>query len=333
MHTKKWMTCFTAEETPRGEKIAAAATYLDTQSKKEEGTLPTDTNSLEACVRMISDVEIESGDAGLFTSIASYLKASPAFQSADYLEDYFDLDFEAADPLFEVDYTGHYTFVPNQMLPEVFAAERPCLLRLARFYFEHAGTLPRLKPTLEGVALPMLELSSVHVKEFRLSESVFMGGVFNDCNFESVAMHDATLNNCTFTGCRFDRVNFSQCDLDGARYTSCTFEGVSLRDTCFDNVTFQNCRFIEVELCAVDFGAADLGSCTFEKCWVSHARMSQVTGLAQKQLDTFFGGDTTILPTHLKRPHVWPGKSDITTWRRWIKTGEVLESTASIEYE
>jgi len=333
MNTKECTTCFTAEETPRSEKIAAAVRYLNTQSKRDEGTLPADTKSLEACVRMVSDIEIVSGDAGLFKSIALYLKASPAFQSADYLEDYFDLDFESANPPLDIDYTGNYTFVPDDMLPVSFADERTCLLRLARFYFEHAGTIPRLKPNLEGAALPMLELSSVNVKEARLSESIFMGGVFNDCNFESVAMHDANLNDCTFTGCRFDRVNFSECHLEGASYKDCTFEGVSLRDTCFDNVTFQNCRFIEVELCAVDFGAADMGSCTFDKCWISHARMSQVTGLAQKQLDTFFGADSTILPTHLKRPHFWPGKSDITTWRRWIKTGDVIESTASMEYE
>ncbi|SCY26749.1 pentapeptide repeat-containing protein [Desulfoluna spongiiphila] len=317
----------------RNEKTADAATYLEMLSTREPGTVIADLNTLEACVGMITGLDIDSGDAGLFKAMGTYLKTSPAFQSADYLEDYFDLDFESADPAFQVDYTGCYTFVPVSMLPDALAGERHCAFTLARFYFEHVYTKTFLRPNLKGICLPELKLSSVTFNESRMTGSVFCGAVFSDCHFDSVRLNESTLTDCTFTGCRFDNVDLSDCPMGGATYNSCTFTGGSFRDTCLEGVTFTDCRFVATEMCGTDFGATDLGGCLFDTCWVSYARMDRVQGLTQHRLDTFFGDDSTIVPTQLKRPSFWPRQGDITTWKRWIDTGEVIESTASVSYE
>lgn len=333
MNTNELTKIFTDKKIPLDEKISGAVEYLGVLAGREEGTEIPDIETLAACVRMITDLEITPDEAALFTAIGKYLKASPVYRSADYLEDYFDLDFETADSSFDVDYTGKYTFVPDHLLPESLACERKYNLILARFYFENVYSNTFLRPNLESLSVPGLELCSVDLKKTRMSESIFIGSGFKECTFDSIAMYKADLRDCSFTGCSLDGVNLNKSLLEGTRWKDCSFARVSLFHGNFDKVIFNNCRFIEVEMCFTDFKATDIGSSVFEKCWISGARISQVKALTQKQLETFFGDESTILPEHLERPAFWPRKGDITTWRHWIETGEVIESKASLTYE
>ena len=146
-------------------------------------------------------------------------------------------------------------------------------------------------------------------------------------------MYKADLRDCSFSGCHFDSVNLTECLLEGAQFTDCSFDGASISSSNFDKVTFSNCKFNETEMCFTDFGATDLSGCMFEKCWITRARMSRVKALTQKQLESFFGDDSTVLPEHLERPEFWPRQGDITTWRRWNESGDIIESKASVSYE
>ncbi|VFQ44775.1 pentapeptide repeat-containing protein [Desulfoluna butyratoxydans] len=300
MDTHGLIKRFSSGEIPVHEKVADAATYLNSLSKREAGIAIDDIKILEACVRMVISCDVELIETSLFEVIGTYLKTSPAFQSADYLEDYFDLDFENENPSFVVDYTGNYTFVPDSMLPAQLAAERTYALMLARYFFQHVYAKTSARQNLESVALPGLDLDSATIHETRMAGSVYMGADFTDCHFQSVGMGRSNLKKCTFTGCHFDNVGLNECELEGATFDRCIFHGASLRAVAFGKASFTHCQFVETELCFIDFGASDLSCCTFDKCWISHAGMGQVSGLAQKQLDSFFGDDSTRLPAHLE---------------------------------
>lgn len=314
-------------------ELANAIAYLASLSKRKAGTELQDIAKLSASIKVITETDIDKDSGVCFKTIETFLKNSPALKSADYLEDFFDFDFEAADPTFDVDYTGDYTYVPDRLLSDSLLAERKQTLILTQYYFENLCAKTILRPKLKILTAPGLNICATELKNIKLLDSILPGSQFTDCRFESVNLHEANLQDSVFTDCHFSKVNFNSAFLEGVQFKDCTFQAGSLSYTKADKVTFSNCRFENVQLTSNHFGSIDLSSCDFNQCWLSNTDMGQIEGLTQQQIDLFYGDTSVTLPEHLQRPSFWPNSSDISTWTRWINSGEIIESTACVTYK
>ncbi len=313
-------------------ELSNAMAYLASLSKRDVGTELQDITTLSACIKVI--IETESAADVCFKTIEAFLKNSPALKSADYLEDFFDFDFEAADPAFNVDYTGGYTYVPDRLLSDFLLAERKQTQLLTQYYFENLCAKTILRPKLKILTAPGLKICSTELQNIKLLNSILPGSQFTGCKFETVNLYGANLQDCIFIDCHFSGVNFNDAFLGRVQFENCTFQAGSLSDTKkADLVTFSNCRFENVKLTSTYFGSIDLSSCNFNQCWLSNTDMRQIEGLSQQQIDLFYGDASVTLPEYSQRPSFWPNSSDISTWTRWINSGEIVESTACITYE
>ena len=312
-------------------ELANAMDYLANQAKREAGTELQDISTLSACIKLIT--ETENANEVCFKTIEAFLKNSPVLKSADYLEDFFDFDFEATDPQFNVDYTGGYTYVPDRLLSEPLVAERKQTHLLTQYYSENLCAKTIIRPRLKILAAPGLKICATELKNIKLIDSILPGSQFTGCKFETVNLYGANLHNSIFVDCHFSGVNFNDAFLAGAKFENCTFLAGSLSDAKTDKVTLSNCRFENVKMTSTDFGSTDFSSCDFNQCWLSNTDMQEIKGVTQQQIALFYGDASVALPEHLQRPSFWPNRSDISTWTRWIDSGEIVESTACITYE
>ncbi len=314
-------------------ELSNAMDYLASLSKRDAGAELQDIAKLSECIKVITETNVERDSGVCFKTIETFLKNSPALKSADFLEDYFDFDFEATDPAFEVDYSGKYTYVPDRLLSDSLLAERKQTLLLTQYYIESLFAKTILRPKLKYLTAPDLKIGATELIKINLCKSVLPGCEFTDCRFETVNLWKSNLQNSTFIRCHFFGVNFDDSILKGAQFIDCTFQAGSLSYTKADKVTFTNCRFAKVKITGTNFGSIDFSSCNFDQCWVNNTDMTQISGLTQSQIDRFYGDASVVLPENFQRPSFWPEQSDIGTWSHWINTGESTESTACLTYK
>lgn len=310
-----------------------AAKFFNNLAKRNPGEKISDLNSCMELVNKLSKMEIIEEDFQLFTAIGKFLKSAQAYKSADYLEDYFDLDFEKSQPGFVVDYTGNYTFAPDELLPVFLREERKFCSLTAGFYFSNIFTKTNLRPNLEEICIPGLEIESADFTKVNFDQSVFTKSSFKNSKFKSVSFYKANLNEAVFYDCEFENINFQFTKFKGTKFINCKITESNFGFSDLSVITLENCSFFEVNLGSIDFGDTDFKTCEFDRCWCSGTNFSKVRNLTQEKIDTFLGADSTKLPANLKRPAFWPLESNIPTWYEWLETGNVVESQSSVTYK
>lgn len=75
-----------------------------------------------------------------------------------------------------------------------------------------------------------------------------------------VQLHEATLKNVTFRGCKLDMANFRQ-----AKLTNVVFDGCVVTDMDFGSAELKNVEFIDCDIDGIDFTHATLRSVDFRE--------------------------------------------------------------------
>lgn len=314
------------------EKIEHALAQLDAVFE-EQGIQYPDYKVRAKAVKYLCSVKDEYFTKKHYRQIFTYLQRSPAYLSAEFLEDEFGFDFEAMGVDFEVDYRGGYTFVDDKWLPKALVKERRNFERLRNFYVLEATENPKVRKKISKVSLPGMYFDDSGLYDMRFEEAALYGFIYTQSEMDGVSFYDCNLQNAHFEKCDFHGVRFIDCRLDNAKFIDCTFEHSNLKSSQFRGAEFTRCSFSEVDLFQWDIGDADLSSCDFDRCFISFSDLRKQKGLAQESLNKCLGDDEVLLPEYLLRPDFWPGKAGYATWTEWLNSGDIQEGTGTINYE
>ena len=289
-------------------------------------------------VRISAIEQICAADTALFSPICCkkilrYMRGSPAYWSADFIEDEFEIDFDSLNAGFEVDYKGGYTFVEDKWLPLEIVNERRYYEKLINFYVSMATREESIFKKFQYVAFPTLRFIDSDFVDFDFRNCVFYKSQYFNTLFEESVYYKVDCRQNVFTNCEFAYVQFIQTKLTDSVFRKCLFTGGQFSQSNLSGSKFEDCEFGELSFFKCDFEDIDLSSNTFEGCLFAHCDLSGQKKLKQKTLNACFGDDTVILPKHLVKPDFWPQQADIGTWDHWLETGEVEESSASVTYK
>ncbi len=150
--------------------------------------------------------------------------------------------------------------------------------RKALLYRVHGDKVMMEQAILEDATLTEANVSnssfrSVNLRRADLSRGQFQGNDFTDSNLESVKAPAVDFTGSNFKNARLDHVNLTEAKLDNSKLTGTTFGYAVFKDT---------------SLVGADF---------------SDAKMTNVQGLQQTQLDVACGNMNTELPEGLFIPY------------------------------
>lgn len=209
------------------------------------------------------------------------------------------------------------------------------------------------------------KLTDLDLRDTKFRQSLFIGAIFQRCQFTSVSfdrcdfsgvkfvdcvferctfvpdeIRSCTLNRCTFRDCSFRGSQWLRIQTERTEFTRCNFREASIRECEFYSCIFSDCRLKRSSLTLSDFletrfRVVNLGDCTalflfffkcdFEDCHINAESIGFSYGLTAQNLDS-------LKLIYLGRKQRKPAGTDIISslissyWgRRWYVGACVLE--------
>ncbi|WP_025744011.1 pentapeptide repeat-containing protein [Aquimarina pacifica] len=320
---------FKREKNYSEEELTLAIDNLNATKNIDGYTFP-DTEIRAKSVKIICSANYSLFSKKMLKNICSYIKSSPAYISADLIEDEFGIEFDQMNTDFEVNYKGKYTFVPNKWLPKVLVQERNLFGKIIGFFLQKAPPFKK-KTKIKNINIPMMNFSKGKMNRLELDNVVLYTSKFQKMELETIMFYESDLSGAKFSKCSLSSVRFIDTSLDDVEFIDCDFDQSEVQNV--ENTTFKDCVFYETNFfhCKGEF--IGIETCDFEGCWFSFCDLGKVTNLTQEQLNSCLGDDNVVLPKHLKKPDFWPKKADVYTWDTWLESGEINESNATLAYE
>ena len=258
---------------------------------KNNNTSVPDTKTRALAVTDICQLPISKIDESLLKQIEYFLVRSHAYQSAEIIEDDFDVDLSSLD----IDYCGGYTFVPHEQLPEVLQQERVYYEKLLQFYLKNYEKLTVEDKTIEHVCMPHRTYADSKLTELNLHNCTLYNSTFTNMELDDLFCYECCLDKVVFKNCSFDYVRFSDCSLKGAKFIDVRFEGGELDAPLLEGAEFLNCSFEEVVFLKFTPAHLDFKSCDFSRCFFSFCDLRNVLGLTN--IENSFGSSKVKLPS------------------------------------
>jgi uncharacterized protein YjbI with pentapeptide repeats len=192
-----------------------------------------------------------------------------------------------------------------------------------------------------GCSKTNIMLQSSDLKGANLAGAHFDSTDLSDTNLTSANLEKATLVRAWLKNAKADGANFAKIEAYRSDFSNASANGAS-----FANAELQRAEFADAQLKNADFQKAELGRADFDKAVLTGANfsfanlsratlngavfdgqtsfsgafmyltriegadLSKATGLQQAQINLACGDNTTILPSWLKAPSVWPCPPD-----------------------
>lgn len=149
--------------------------------------------------------------------------------------------------------------------------------------------------TFVDLDLPGVDLSGVVFRECsfsraKLSESRWVGAIFEDCTFESCDLTMVRLDESRLSGIRFSRCKLMGVDFSAVRpfglslaFDECNLSHATFADRKMPDTPFLECRiheasFVGVDLSRADFRGSDLSGARFVETDLTDADLSEASG-------------------------------------------------------
>ena len=76
-----------------------------------------------------------------------------------------------------------------------------------------------------------------------LQQSILIGAIFTDINFDASLFHAAQCRDTKFTNCNVDNISARIADFESSEFVNCSFIGAHFINAYFFNASFTNCTF------------------------------------------------------------------------------------------
>lgn len=317
----------------QAEKLKIVLEQLKATEKKSDGmVIPA--NSIRAiCANYIISTEhSETSWNAILKDLKGVITKSLYGLSADLLEDELDMDFKEKKSDFKVDYSGGYTWVPDELLPDFLQEERKYLIPLINFFIENLFRRKARRFKMEESILPGLNVQGATLYDIWIAESQLYGSRFENCTFDHVSMARVQMQECHFINCHFKSCALGRADFSHTIFENCTFEEGGGLSTIYTHTKLIDCTFNQVLLGLSDLSQAEIGASELKNCYIGDTKFPEGY-LTQAFLDTNYGDRSMKIPKGLKHPGFWPKQCSIPTWYEWLETGKTVESKACLEYK
>ncbi len=117
---------------------------------------------------------------------------------------------------------------------------------------------PLEKGEYEGTIFKTCNFQRADLSGYRFVDCEFIG-----CNLSLVQLHDTSLQNVHFKGCKMMGINFMQCNRFGL---ALSFDGCQLNSSSFFDLSLSETSFVDSELRDVSFGESNFSKSIFKNC-------------------------------------------------------------------
>jgi len=185
------------------------------------------------------------------------------------------------------------------------------ILRRRKLYYRHEepGALDLSKTNLSGADFSGADFSYANLTEANLTEA----------NLRSADLRSADLTGASLTGANLFGADFSYAYLSGAGLTLAPLSGAGLYAADFSYADLSGADLSGADLTGASLSGAVLTGAVlfgadFSYVYLTGANLSGTnltgTNLTQERLEQAEGDENTQLPSHLKPPEHWSGKTD-----------------------
>ncbi len=145
--------------------------------------------------------------------------------------------------------------------------------------------------SVTGYKIENVTLTSEHLKDTSISESLFNKVEFVSLNVNKLDVSDCEFRNCNFTASNFPESSWHRISIVGARcsgmqitnavlknitYTNSKIEIANFRFSRIENVVFEECMIDDVDFYEAQLKNVEFVNCTISKITFSGARMMNV---------------------------------------------------------